>query len=65
MLFIYYYYYLRVKLKDGSELEVEMKWSQKYGSAFSIQLGPFDSYVSLHHPDYAKALVLSSGNLGI
>lgn len=49
-----------LQLKDGSELEVEMKWSRKYGNAFSIQLGPFDSYVSLHHPDYAKMLVSSS-----
>lgn len=38
-----------------------MKWSQQYGKAFSITLGPFDSYVTLHHPDYAKTLVSSSG----
>lgn len=54
-----------VKIKDGSELEVEMKWSRQHGNAFSIQLGPFDSYVSIHHPDYAKTLVSSSGKLGV
>lgn len=53
------------KLKDGSEFDIEMKWSQKYSNVLSIQLGPFDSYVSIHHPDYAKTLVSSSGKFRI
>lgn len=38
-----------------------MKWSQQYPNAFPIQLGPFDFYISIHHPDYAKTLLSSSG----
>lgn len=43
--------------------EQQMKWSRQYPYAFPLRLGPFYYFLTIHHPDYVKSILSSSGML--
>lgn len=47
--------------QDGTDFEKILKWAQQYPYAFPLWFGPFICFVNIHHPDYVKTLLTSTG----
>uniref|UniRef100_A0A8D0AA69 aromatase n=1 Tax=Sander lucioperca TaxID=283035 RepID=A0A8D0AA69_SANLU len=47
--------------QDGTDLDKFVKWGQKYPYAFPMWFGPFVCFMNIHHPDYVKTLLISTG----
>ncbi|XP_033976688.1 cytochrome P450 4B1-like [Trematomus bernacchii] len=46
--------------QDGSDLKKIVKWGQQYPYAFPMWFGPFVCFLSIHHPDYVKTILIST-----
>ncbi|KAG8436954.1 hypothetical protein GDO86_007872 [Hymenochirus boettgeri] len=42
--------------RDGKDLDVMVEWSEKYSGAYPVWFGNFSGFLSIAHPDYAKAI---------
>uniref|UniRef100_A0A667YNQ9 aromatase n=1 Tax=Myripristis murdjan TaxID=586833 RepID=A0A667YNQ9_9TELE len=47
--------------EDGTELDKVVKWGKQYPFAFQLWFGPFVSFLNIHHPDYVKTLLSTTG----
>uniref|UniRef100_A0AAQ5ZSJ1 aromatase n=1 Tax=Amphiprion ocellaris TaxID=80972 RepID=A0AAQ5ZSJ1_AMPOC len=47
--------------QDGTDLDKFVKWGEQYPYAFPTWFGPLACYLNIHHPDYAKTILVSSG----
>uniref|UniRef100_A0A667YME9 aromatase n=1 Tax=Myripristis murdjan TaxID=586833 RepID=A0A667YME9_9TELE len=47
--------------QDGTDFDHLIKWGEQYPLAFPLWFGPFVSFLNIHHPDYAKTLLTSTG----
>uniref|UniRef100_A0AAQ5Z318 aromatase n=1 Tax=Amphiprion ocellaris TaxID=80972 RepID=A0AAQ5Z318_AMPOC len=46
--------------QDGTDLDKFVKWGEQYPYAFPTWFGPLACYLNIHHPDYAKTILVSS-----
>uniref|UniRef100_A0A4W6DH24 aromatase n=1 Tax=Lates calcarifer TaxID=8187 RepID=A0A4W6DH24_LATCA len=47
--------------QDGTDLEKIVTWGQEYPYAFPLWFGPFVCFLNIHHPDYVKTILTSTG----
>nr|AUX14920.1 cytochrome p450 CYP4T18 [Kryptolebias marmoratus] len=47
--------------QDGTDLFRTVKWARTYPYGFPMWFGPFLCLLSVHHPDYVKTILTSSG----
>lgn len=47
--------------QDGSDLDKFLKYALDYPYAFPLWFGPFVCFLNIHHPDYVKTLLTSTG----
>ena len=47
--------------QDGTDLDKIVKWGQEYPYAFPLKFGPSVCYLNIHHPDYVKTVLASTG----
>uniref|UniRef100_A0A667YIR0 aromatase n=1 Tax=Myripristis murdjan TaxID=586833 RepID=A0A667YIR0_9TELE len=48
-------------VKEHMDFDHLIKWGEQYPLAFPLWFGPFVSFLNIHHPDYAKTLLTSTG----
>uniref|UniRef100_A0A3B3RM35 Cytochrome P450, family 4, subfamily T, polypeptide 8 n=1 Tax=Paramormyrops kingsleyae TaxID=1676925 RepID=A0A3B3RM35_9TELE len=48
--------------QDGTDLFKNIKWGEKYPLAFPLWFGPFLAFLNIHHPEYVKTILASTGN---
>ncbi|XP_070822232.1 cytochrome P450 4B1-like [Chaetodon trifascialis] len=46
--------------QDGTDMDLLVKWGEQYPYAFPIWLGPFASFLYIHHPDYVKTVLATT-----
>lgn len=46
--------------QDGTDFDKFLKWGEQYPYAFPTWFGPLACYLNIHHPDYAKTILVSS-----
>ncbi|XP_048881825.1 cytochrome P450 4B1 isoform X2 [Brienomyrus brachyistius] len=46
--------------QDGTDLEKNIKWGEKYPLAFPLWFGPFVAFLNIHHPEYVKTILAST-----
>lgn len=47
--------------QDGTDLETVVKWGETYPLAYPMWIGPFVSLLNIHHPDYVRTILASTG----
>lgn len=47
--------------QDGTDLNKIVEWGQQYPYAFPLWFGPFVCFLNIHHPDYVKTILASTG----
>lgn len=47
--------------QDGKDLDRMVKYGQEYPYAFPLWFGPFVSFLNIHHPEYVKTILASTG----
>ncbi|XP_054483436.1 cytochrome P450 4B1-like isoform X2 [Anoplopoma fimbria] len=47
--------------QQGKDLDKLVEWGRQYPYAFPVWFGPFICYLNIHHPDYVKTLLTSTG----
>ncbi|XP_061145614.1 cytochrome P450 4B1-like isoform X2 [Syngnathus typhle] len=48
--------------QDGTDLDKMVKWGEQYPYAFPLWFGPCVCFINIHHPDYVKSIVTSTGD---
>uniref|UniRef100_A0A8C7PUV3 Cytochrome P450, family 4, subfamily T, polypeptide 8 n=1 Tax=Oncorhynchus mykiss TaxID=8022 RepID=A0A8C7PUV3_ONCMY len=48
--------------EDGTDMYKVVKWGESYPLAFQMWFGPFVSFLNIHHPDYVKTILASTGD---
>ncbi|MED6271864.1 hypothetical protein CHARACLAT_024621 [Characodon lateralis] len=48
--------------QDGTDLFKSIKWGKRYPYAFPLWFGPTTCILNIHHPDYVKTILSSTGN---
>ncbi|KAG9330858.1 hypothetical protein JZ751_021845 [Albula glossodonta] len=48
--------------QDGTDLDKVIAWGETYPLAFPMWFGPFVSFLNIHHPEYVKTLLASTGD---
>ncbi|XP_078143201.1 cytochrome P450 4B1-like [Centroberyx gerrardi] len=48
--------------QDGQDFNNLLRWGEQYPLAFPLWLGPFVSFLNIHHPDYVKTILASTGD---
>uniref|UniRef100_A0A4W5PQS8 aromatase n=1 Tax=Hucho hucho TaxID=62062 RepID=A0A4W5PQS8_9TELE len=48
--------------EDGNDMYKVVKWGESYPLAFQMWFGPFVSFLNIHHPDYVKTILASTGD---
>uniref|UniRef100_A0A674PL55 aromatase n=1 Tax=Takifugu rubripes TaxID=31033 RepID=A0A674PL55_TAKRU len=47
--------------QDGNDLDKLVKFGQKYPYCFPLWFGPFVCFLNIHHPEYVKTILASTG----
>uniref|UniRef100_A0A7N6AY54 aromatase n=1 Tax=Anabas testudineus TaxID=64144 RepID=A0A7N6AY54_ANATE len=47
--------------QDGTDLDKFVKYGRQYPYAFPLWFGPFVCFLNIHHPDYVKTLLTTTG----